>query len=60
MRPPAGLIRIDPETGHAPKSRTGNHGNHAISGIVHGRMVMITQDQNHRRNDCTTMPPWTQ
>ena len=60
MRPPAGLIRIDPETGHAPESRTGNHGNHAISGIVHGRMGMITKDQNHRRNDCTTMLPWTQ
>ena len=59
MRPPAGLIRIDPETGHAPKSRTGNHGNHAISGIVRGRTVMITQDQNRRRNGSTTMLPWT-
>ena len=60
VRVPAGLIRINPETGRVLKSRTGNHGNHAIGGTVHGRMVMITKDQNRRRNDCTTMLPWTQ
>jgi len=60
VRPPAGLIRIGPETGRAPKSRTGNHGNHAIDGTAHGRTVMITKDQNHRKNVYTTMPPWTQ
>ena len=58
-RAPAGLIRSDPETDRVPKSHTGNHGNHVSGGTVHGRMVTITKDQNRRRNDCTTMPPWT-
>ena len=55
----ADLVRNDPETDRVPKSHAGNHGNHAIGGTVHSRMVTITKDQNRRRNDCTTMPPWT-
>ena len=58
MRAPADLVRSDPKTDRILKSHTGNHGNHIIDGIVHGRMVTITKDQNRRRNDCTTMPPW--
>ena len=58
-RAPADLVRSDTETDRVPKSHIGNHGNHVIGGTVHGRMVMITKDQNRRRNDCTTMPPWT-
>ena len=55
----ADLVRNDPETDHALKSHTGIHGNHVIGGTAHGRMVTMTKDQNRRRNDSTTMPPWT-
>ena len=53
------MLRNDPETDHALKSHAGNHGNHVISGTAHGHMVTMTKDQNCRRNDSTTMPPWT-
>ena len=55
----ADLVRNDPETDHALKSHTGNHGNHAIGRTAHSRMVAMTKDQNRRRNSITTMPPWT-
>ena len=55
-RAPTDLVRNDPETDRVPKSHTSNH---VIGGTVHDRMVTITKDQNRRRNDCTTMPPWT-
>ena len=58
-RAPADLVHNDPETDHALKSHTGNHGNHVFGGTAHGRMVTMTKDRNRRRNDCTTMPPWT-
>ena len=58
-RAPADLVRNDPETDLALKSRTGSHGNHVIGGTAHGRMVTMTKDQNRRRNDSTTMLPWT-
>ena len=58
-RASADLVHNDLETDHAPKSHTGNHGNHVIGETAHSRMVTMIKDQNRWRNNCTTMPPWT-